>query len=223
MRLILCCLLALAACGGDAGDDALATPDARPASDAAASSDAPNQNGLSVTWSAQPALPGPLANGVTVTSLKLKLARLEVIGDTGSTTGTTTTNVDLTWSQVQQPFPIDFFFAQPGLYSKVTLQIDGNVVAPSYEILGTVVINGTTEPFKISDTAALAVDINGYNVMLMAGRSAEVPIRVDMDDAVDAVDFGMLPTVGGFRTMNQSTMGIAAFRAALQTTTFFPD
>lgn len=221
MRLILCCVLAVAACGGDggSGDDGINVSDAASSSDAFPSSDAQASTGLTVTWTAQPKLPGQFSD-VTVSTVKLRLARLEVIGDTGSTSGTTLTDFDVVWSATTAPFPISFFSAEPGLYSKVSLQIDGKVVARSYEIRGTVVINGTTEQFEISDTAALAVDVSGYNVTLIAGQAVEVPIRVDMDNAIDAVDFASLPTVANVRTMNQTTPGIAAVRTALETTTF---
>ncbi len=218
MRLLLGTLLAVAACGGDDGGGP-GTLDAATSSDAASSSDAPSP-GLTVTWTAQPPIPGPFEGNVLVTSVKVELARLEVIGDAGSTNDTTQNNFDITWSATQAPPSIAFFTAQPGLYSKVSLAIDGDVVAPSYEILGTVMIGGTTEPFKISDTAALEVDIDNYDIQLTAGRSMTVPIRFDLDDALDAIDFAMLPKVGGVRTMDQTTPGIQAVRDAFDTTVF---
>lgn len=222
MRLIVCCLLAVAACGGDSGGDPQPSPDAAHSLDAASASDAPAQTGLTVTWMAQPALPGPFANNVIVSAVKLELARVEVIGDAGSTTGTTTMDLEAIWASSGPPFPITFFNAPPGLYSKISLRIDGNVVAPSYEILGSVIINGTTEQFKISDTDVLLVDINGYSVGLSAGSSAELPIRVELQNALNQVSFATLPVVMGVRTMNQSTTGIAAVRTALRTMTFVP-
>jgi len=218
MRLLLGTLLAVAACGGDDGGSP-GTPDAATSSDAATNADALSP-GLTVTWTAQPPIPGPFEGDVLVTSVKVELARLEVIGDAGSTDDTTQRDFDITWSATQSPSPIAFFSAQPGLYSKVSLAIDGDVVAPSYEILGTVMIGGTTEPFKISDTAALQVDIDNYDISLMAGRAITVPIRLDLDDAVDAVDFALLPKVGGVRTMDQTTPGIQAVRDAFDTTVF---
>jgi len=223
MRLILCCLLAVAACGGDGGtgDDGINVSDAPSSSDAFPSSDGPSQqSGLTVTWAAQPAIPGSFATNVVIDSVKLKIARLEVIGDTGSTTNTTTTDFDAIWSMTGGPFPIPFFFAQPGLYSRVSLQIDGKLMAPSYEVTGSVLIGSTNEMFTITDTAALPVDVSGYSVALMAGQAEDVPIRVDMQPVINAVDFAMLPVIAGKRTMTQNTAGIAAVRAALQSSTF---
>ena len=223
MRLILCCSLAVAACsggsGGDGGDDNAVT-DASSFNDGSASMDAQPSTGLTVCWTAQPALPGQFSEA-TLLAVKLRVARLEVIGDTGSTTGTTMTDFDVIWSATTTPFPINFFAAEPGLYSRVSLQIDGKVVTRSYELRGTVVINGTAEPFEISDTTALAVDVSGYNVTLMAGQAVEVPIRVDMEKVIEAIDFASLPVIANVRTMNQTTPGIAAVRTALETLTFF--
>ncbi|MBA3457134.1 MAG: hypothetical protein H0T42_28885 [Deltaproteobacteria bacterium] len=222
MRLIVCCLLAFAACG-DSSDSGTASPDAMQSLDAGSFADAPAaRTGLTVVWTAQPMLPGPFATNVNVSSVKLELARLEVIGDAGSTTATTTTNVEARWSVNGEPFPFNFSFAPPGIYSQVSLRIDGNVVAPSYEILGTVLINGATEQFKISDTDVLLVDIPGYNVILAAGLQADIPIQVELQNALDQVNFAALPVDMGKRTMNQTTTGIAAVRTALRTMTFVP-
>lgn len=221
MRVLLGCLLALAACGGGAGDDGGPAPgDAGGFVDGLTASDAQAQGGLIVSWADQPAIPGPFATDVMITSVRFRIARIEVIGDVGSTVDTTQTNLDVVWSQTTSPFSIQFPFAPPGLYSQVSLQIDGNVVAPSYEILGTVIISGTTEPFKITDTAVLRADIDGYEIALMAGSSMIVPIRADLRDAIGAVVFAMLPAPGGVRTMDQTTTGIDAVRTKLEDSTF---
>jgi len=222
MRVILGSLCVLAACGDTGGGTPGLTDAPFSSSDASTSSDAQSA-GLTVTWETQPSIPGSFGSGVTVSSVTFKVARLEVIGDTGSTVETTQSNFDVVWSAAMAPFPINFPFAQPGLYSKVSLQIDGDVTAPSYEILGTVVIGGSTEPFRISDTAVLQVDVDGYSIALMAGRSMNVPIQVKLQDVIDGVDFAMLPTPGGVRTMNQNTTGIADVRSDLKTSTFKHD
>lgn len=222
MRVTLGSLLVLAACGDSPGGGT-PTSDAAASLDGATSSDAQPSPGLTVTWDAQPSIPGPFGSGVSISSATFKLARLEVIGDTGSTVETTETNFMVAWSATQFPFPISFPLAQPGLYSKVSLQIDGGGAAPSYEILGTVVIGGSTEPFKITDTAVLQADIDGYDISLMAGRSKEVPIHVDLQDVLGSVNFSMLPTPGGVRTMDSSTPGIAAVRIDIETSTFKRD
>ena len=221
MRLLLGCLLALAACGGDSGQggDDGAPSDATSSVDGFPSSDAAAQTGLNVSWDDQPPIPGPFSSGVTITSVRLEIDRLEVVGDAGGPE-TTRLNYDAAWTATLSPFPISFPLAQPGLYSQVSMTIDGKTVVPSYEILGTVVNGGSTEPFKITDTAQLQVDISGYSVQLFPGNSEDLVIRIDMDEVIDASSPAMFPLVLGVRTMDQNTPGIAAVRTALQATTF---
>lgn len=207
MRLILGCLVLFTACGGDGGVD--------PTLDAPTSSDAPAFSAMTVTWNASPGVPGQVRTGVNVTSLILRIASLEVIGDAGSGT-TTCVHPRVVWNASEQPSDIVFEGALPGLYSKVSLHVDGDVVEPSYEITGTTLIGSTLEPFRITDTAGLEVDIDDYNVSLSPGGAARIPIRIDLRNALD-LDWSALDINSGVRTLNQGDgLVIATFRSKLK-------
>lgn len=194
--------------------------DAAAPSDAASSSDAVSQPGLSVAWVDMPAIPGTFATDITVSSFKVRLARIEAIGDGGGPVEQT--NLSVFWTGLD-PFEIDFFGAPPALYSTISLTLRGDAVfSSSYEILGTRDLGGgTMEPFRISDTGMLDVDVGNYAVDLMPSRSETMWIKVDLQPVFDAVSFASLPLTAGTRTLDQSNMmAITPVRTALRTTVF---
>ena len=202
-------LLLAAACGGGtggAGDDTNL-------SDAAASSDAPSQHGLLVNIVAMPALPGQLKTDLTVTSAVFHIQRLQVIGDNGQPM--TSAPLVLSWQAEGNPPPIDFPSAPSGLYSQVSMEIDDASFNPCYEIFGTTKSMGNMEMFHIVDRNSLDVDITGYTVTLSPGRDAVMGVKLDLKDAIDNVDFGMLPTVQGMRTMDTIDPQMVQFRDKL--------
>lgn len=225
MRLILGCLLVVAACGGDSGGDPNGNSDAGASLDATSINDAPGSpSGLRVSWDDTPAIPGTFGTGVMVTSVKLRIGLLHVIGDAGIPELTTRMDFDVVWSAATGgPFDLQFPNAEPALYSQISLQLDGEGIAPSYEILGTVMNGGTPEPFKISDTAQVPLDITGYSAQLFPGGAVELPIRVQIQKVIDAVDLRTARLAGNpaTRTIDQSdTTTIPLVRAALDTDVF---
>jgi hypothetical protein len=218
MRALVGCLLVAAACGGGTGPDPSAL-DAAASVDAASSSDAAS-SGLTAVWSSNPDVPGMFDNGITVSSAMFAIARLEVVGDAGTPGATTATNLDITWTSTLQPSPVYFGGAPSGLYSQVTLQLDGDLVAPSYVIKGTASINSIEEPFEISDTKNIELDISGYNVALSPGSTATIPIRLDLRGLLDSVNFGALPLEGNVRKLDQSSPQIGDVRDEMTGETF---
>lgn len=206
-RLMSVFLLVVAACGGSDGGSNLA--DAGASLDApTGSSDASAAPGLTVQWVAAPAIPGPqqLSTMVNVTSAKFHLKKLEVIGDGGALPETTQDEFDVLWDATHAPPSIFFTTAPPAIYSKVRLGFDkGSSNAPSIEISGTVLVNGTTEMFRVTSTQKTDVEVGGYSVRLDLGEFEGMPIIVGLDALLADVNWMALPTPGGVRTLDDTS------------------
>lgn len=209
MRVLAGLLLLATACGGDGGGPVLV--DGAAGADGASSSDAPSSaTGLVVTLTADPALPGMVRSDVVVTRALFRVKTLEVVGDAGSG-GTMQADLELDWSAATQPLPVQFPFAPPGLYSQVTLDIDGDVAEPSYEITGMAMVGGAMAPFAIIDTGRLEVDVRNFDVTLPPNGMATLPVRLDLRDALE-LDFDQLDNVGGVWTLGPTHALIDGFR-----------
>lgn len=211
MRVLAVLVVIAAGCGGDGGTG----PDAGGLSDAASSSDASGGAGLTVMITPDPAVPGMVRNGVIVTSATFRVKTLEVIGDAGSG-GTTLAGVRLDFSDTAQPPPFWFPGAPPGLYSKVTLDIDGDLAEPSLEILGMAQIGGgAMEPFRIVDTGRIEADVNGFDVTLAPNGTAVMPVRLDLRSVLD-LEFDQLDNVAGVWTLDETSQMIDGFREEVE-------
>ena len=214
MREVLGCLLLVAACGGDDGSSPINVDAAISVSDASTSNDANvPTTGILVTFASDPALPGTVGPGVVVSSATFRVRSLEVVSDAGSSM-TTAADVELRGGPVQ-PEAVAFPIAPPALYSKVSLDIDGDLAAPSYEILGMANVSGSMQPFRIVDTGRVMVDVEPYGVMLLPGDQEAMPVSLDLRAALN-LDFGQLRNVGGVWTLDEmDSMRIATMRDAL--------
>lgn len=142
--------------------------------------------GLSITWAVSPSVPAAPATGVNVTDVAFLLVDANVTGDSGSVMSQAT---KLEWmTGMAQPKPTVFPSAPIGLYSKVALDIDGQLVDNSWWINGTAMVNGMTLPFKIYNRNTMPVSLD-IDTMLSPGKSVTVAIAVDLTHAFDAIDF----------------------------------
>jgi hypothetical protein len=185
--MIRCAVVAglLSACHGDD----TAVPDA-PASGATA---------MTIAWASQPvAWPGAVKDGVTVDGARFAFDSLRVIGDAGPGDPRTTARAfEVRWEKDRDPpAMIEFTDAPAGLYSQLALQIDGHLTNYSYEIRGTVQLNGNDVEYRIEDEGALAVTLS---IDKMKSPSAPVALRVEMDfvHLIDSLDFSKLVNDGG--------------------------
>ena len=173
--------------------------------------------GLSVAWSTSPqTIPGTIMGDITVTGMLFRLMDLRVIGDAGpGDPRTTMDNFELTWADGMPPPPnVVFADAPSGLYSKVSLIADGELIDYSYEIDGTVKLQGVTQPFKIHDRSPIAVELD-TNTTLDPGKSATVGIEIHLDDAISSIDFTMLDTENGVLDLDTLDDQMSSFRTKM--------
>lgn len=168
-----------------------ATPDAPPV-------DGHGPPGLHVTWESEPATyPATIEDGLIVDSVTLTVETLKVIGDAGPGDPRTTKAVfQLRWNDHDSPQPIDFAEAPTGLYSKLSLQLDGHTLLPSLEIKGRVVVAGVTLDFEVEDRNAVPVSLD-CDRMLQPGGSASLAVKLKLDDALTSIDYASLPVDDG--------------------------
>jgi hypothetical protein len=174
---------------------------------------------LFVPWSIQPSIP----NGVTgvggivanVDNVTLNILDLRVIGDAGpGDPRTTEPALVLDWSPIGPPDKVEFSSAPAGLYSKVTLSVDGAQIADSYLIAGTVNVAGTTYPFTIHDRFSISVSLD-IAIQLDPGKDADVVIQIDLNHCVGAVDWTMVHNDSGVLNLDTDDFWIDTFRQLL--------
>lgn len=168
-----------------------ATPDAPPI-------DGHGPPGLHVTWESEPATyPGTIEDGLTVDSVALTVESLKVIGDAGPGDPRTTKAVfQLRWDDHDSPQAIDFEDAPTGLYSKLSLQLDGHTLLPSLEIKGHVELAGVTLEYEVEDRNAVPVSLD-CDRMLQPGGSASLAVKLKLHDALTSIDYASLPVHDG--------------------------
>ena len=176
-------------------------------------SDGSSSAGLTIPWTASPAIPGPVASDVSVTSMVFRVDSLRVVGDTG--TSASHGGLELQWATGEAPPPTMFSDAPSGLYSKVVFHADGELVDYSWEIDGTVAIDGATQSFAIHDLAAMSVNIDS-SAMLEPGGSVTLGVTFQMDQAFDGLDFKSLDDDDGLLVLDTDDSQMSDFRTKLQ-------
>jgi hypothetical protein len=187
-------LMVFAACHSGEG----ANPDA-PGDSGGTDGDAPGPAvGMFVTWSADPALPGTVADTIAVTEATFQIDHLQLVGDAGVDARTTRMKYLLTWDSGDKPSQESFPLAPVGVYSKINLVMStGSLSENLYEIRGTWTDTGA-EPrsFRIRDRGGpLSVSVD-CDETLSAASWARVEMRLDLRDALESVNFKMLAGPG---------------------------
>jgi hypothetical protein len=164
-----------------------------PAAPDAPAPDGGGPAGLHVTWETEmPGYPGTIEDGLTVESVELNFDNLKVIGDAGPGDPRTTKSAfQLRWDDHSQPQDIDFGEAPTGLYSKVSLQLDGHLILPSLEIRGQVNIGDQVLDYEIEDRNAISLSLD-CDRMLKPGGSATIALQLRLHDALTSIDFASL-------------------------------
>ena len=179
--------------------------------------DAPTEEaGLVVEWSSQPTpVPGDLGDGVTLERARFAFDSLRVIGDAGpGDPRTTASGFEVRWDDTSRPEAILFTEAPTGLYSQVSLQIDGHLVDDSYELRGRVFLNGTDWEYRIEDKNPLGLTVQ-IDETLIPGDQAIVRLRINFKHAIDAIDFELLDIDEGRLELDESDTQMPGFRQKL--------
>ena len=176
-------------------------------------SDGSNGTGLTIPWTASPAIPGAVATDLSITSMVFRVDSLRVVGDTG--TSATHGAIELQWASGQTPQPTMFSDAPSGLYSKVVIHADGELVDYSWEIDGTVGLDGISQAFAIHDLTAMSINIDS-SAMLDPGGSAMLGVTFQMDQVFDGLDFTALDNDDGLLVLDTDDCAMTAFRTNLQ-------
>lgn len=169
--------------------------------------------GLVIAWEPRPALiPGPVDNRITLELVVMHLRDARVIGDAGAgDPRTLAPMVDLRWATGAAPAELRFPDAPAGLYSRMSFELDRGAGTYAYELSGTVEVNEVVEPFVVRDRERLPVSF-AYGIALPPGGTARVPVRVDLDAVVRALDFENAPVSGGARVVEGDGPQGAALR-----------
>lgn len=163
-----------------------------------------------MTWTSKPsAFPGTLSGNTTVEHATLKLNSLRLIADAGSVS--IPTGLDLVWDTGAAPANIAFPMAPAGLYSKLALRVDSQLLDNSYWILGHTQLNGMTMPFKIYDRDFLELSLS-INDALAPSGSATVSIEVDFDSAIGSIDWSKVDVEDGALVLDTFDPYMLTFR-----------
>jgi len=172
-------------------------------------------SGMHVTFTSKPTIPGNVEDTLTLDSATFAFDNLQVIGDAGpGDTRTTATGFELRFDSMSMPGPIDFPNAPSGVYSKLSFQIDGHLVNASYHLKGQVNVGGTWTPYDIEDHNALSLSLD-INRTLDPGGTDTIGVIVDFHDALNGVDWTMVPYDDGRLELETTSSQMPAFRARL--------
>jgi hypothetical protein len=194
------------ACSGSAA----VTPDATQGS-----ADGGSGAGLYVHWWTDPYIPGSVGTNTSVTSATFRLTSLRVIGDADpGDSRTTWSDFTIHWDADGRPHTISFPQAPTGLYSKVSLAIDGQIIDSSYEIIGTTEVGGVTKPFKIHDLNSLDISLDTSETV-SPGAAVDLTVHIDFSNALANVDFTALSVDDGYLDLDTLDAQMPAFRQQL--------
>jgi len=158
----------------------------------------PRAQGLTVTWNAQPSLPGMINNNVMVTDAVFQLEHLQLLSDAG---GITHTRIQLEWNADGQPSDEVFSDAPVARYQQILLDMRSDVHPPfsyAYQIQGmwTDDNSSNARPFRISDSVVLDIPV-ACDVALPANGAVTVAVRIDLRDALGGINFKNLQVESG--------------------------
>lgn len=172
--------------------------------------------GLVVQWASTPeSWPGDLGDGVTIERATFAFDNLRVVGDAGpGDPRTTASGFMVRWDDNTTPSELMFSDAPTGLYSQVSMAIDGHLATETFEIRGHVNVNGTDYEYRIDGDNAIAVTV-AIDKTLMPPETATVTLRINFQHALDALDFSTLEVESGRIELSDDDAQMPVFRQKL--------
>lgn len=169
-----------------------------------------------VAWASQPLTwPCDLGDGVILDRATFAFDSLRVVGDAGpGDPRTTATGFTVRWDDMTTPPAIGFLEAPTGLYSQVSLVIDGNQTFDSFDLRGHVQLDGTDWEFRIIDDNPLTLTLPMEKTLSPPG-TAVVNLRVSFQRALDVIDYRMLEVDEGRLHLQSGDPQMDAFRTQL--------
>jgi hypothetical protein len=172
--------------------------------------------GVNIPWSTMPAsIPGNVTEDLTVHSASFTVQALEVLGDAGGGSSTQTSLL-LSWgSDGSTPMTTMLPDAPAGVYSKLSMKVDGSQLGDSYTMAGTVSVVGIDTPYIVHDSAALAIDVPVTGA-LAPGQTLSLPIAVNLGMIASSIDFSKTDFQNGTFVLGSDSSQIDAFRAVVK-------
>lgn len=156
--------------------------------------DSGEATGLSIEWESRPeSFPGETSFNVTIDRARFRLESLRVVGDAGPLA---IPEVTLAWASGISPPELKLDDAPSGLYSRLLFDVAAGSTDYAYEIAGTIDIDNTTRSFVVRDRASLSLSLD-YSLVLSPGNEVSLPVRVEIDKLLEAIDFDVVPVQNG--------------------------
>jgi hypothetical protein len=174
--------------------------------------DAQHALGLFVRWQANPAIPGPLTDKITVSEVTFQIDHFQILADAGSVMHS---KYLLGWDATTKPQLDTFPDAPPGVYSKIAVVMTGGIVDDDvYKIHGTWLDGTTPRDFEVRDVLPFSVSLD-CSATLVAAGSTTIALKVDLKDALEGIDFTSLEVDDGVSTLHDG-QALNDFRNRLQ-------
>lgn len=119
------------------------------------------------------------------------------------------------WSgSEERPAAIPFDEAPPGLYSQVALAFEGPNGSDSYEIHGSIEVDGDDYEFRIEDSRPLTFNV-AIDEMLTPGEQAVISLRINFIHAIQSVDWQNVDISDGRKELEDGDPEMTLFRTTL--------
>jgi hypothetical protein len=178
--------------------------------------DAAVGGGLVVAWSSMPVeWPGELGDGTKLERATFAFDRLRVVGDAApGDPRTTASSFTVEWDAEDEPTALAFPEAPGGVYSQLSLLIDGGVAGPSIELRGITKLAGEDVTFRISDDSPVAFTL-GIATTLAPPRVETLGVHIDFAAVIAVLDFATFRVESGGIELSTGDPQMPTFRSKL--------